>query len=271
MRPRVRVTAVLMMVIAARLALGSDVWTGGESARFYDPDGNLLPFGTYEEVEEFLRSAEIVAMERMTLGTSKENRLVTLRQGEHRAHAILRKRYEVKDTPTGGFVDSYLSELAAYELATLLGLDTVPPVVRRKGGSLQIWIENASTYADQRAAGREPADREYFGRQISDMEVFDNLIANIDRNPGNILIDGDGRVWLIDHTRSFAGQEELPAPERIVGCSRELQRRLRTVSDEAIRQAVGRYAKGHTSELLIRRELVLEVLDRQTADSEPRR
>jgi hypothetical protein len=35
--------------------------------------------------------------------------------------------------------------------------------------------------------------------------AFDSWIANVDRHPGNLLLSGDGKVWLIDHGHSFSG------------------------------------------------------------------
>jgi hypothetical protein len=37
------------------------------------------------------------------------------------------------------------------------------------------------------------------------MRAFDQLIYNTDRNLGNLLIDGDWRIWMIDHTRRSTG------------------------------------------------------------------
>lgn len=37
--------------------------------------------------------------------------------------------------------------------------------------------------------------------------IFDDWIANVDRNPGNLLIGSPGEVWLIDHGHSFTGPE----------------------------------------------------------------
>ena len=262
-RIRARLTSSFVVALGALLAAGSGGWAAAVMAQFYDLDGKPLPFQTHEEVERFLQSADIASTEKMSAGTNKHKRKVILQQGKHRARAILRTGYEIKRTAGGGFVDSYTSELAAYELAGLLGLDTVPPVVRRKGGSLQIWIENATTHASQRKSGLEPDDPESFERQLMDMYVFDNLIANIDRNPGNIIIDGHGKVWFIDHTRSFAGQEKLRYPDKITGCSRDLWLRLKSVSDEEIRQAVAPYVKSYVRELLVRRNLVVDALARQ--------
>jgi hypothetical protein len=233
---------------------------GAVEPQFYDKDGKPLAFGSYDEVEAFLEDAAIVWKEKMSAGTNKRKRKVMLQEGNKNARAILRTTYDIKDSPGGGFVDSYMSDLAAYKLALLLGLDNIPPVVRRKGGSLQIWIENATTDAARREAGEEPADPEGFERQVMNMVVFDNLIANTDRNPGNIIIDSHGKVWFIDQTRSFAGQEELRYEDKMTGCSRQLWEKLQSVSDAEIRDAVGPYARDYMSALLARRSMLVEAI-----------
>ncbi|NHZ73252.1 MAG: hypothetical protein GWP16_02130 [Nitrospirae bacterium] len=234
---------------------------------FYDPDGEPLPFKTLEEVEDFLDTADIVWKEKLESGTNKRKRKIMLEKGGVQAHAILRTGYEVKDSPGGGFVDSCHSEVAAYELSRLLGLESVPPAVRRKGGSIQIWIENATTDASRRKKGVEPKDPVAFEQQIQVMGVFDNLIANTDRNPGNILIDGDGKVWFIDHTRSFAGQTELKYPDRITGCDQEMWKRLQALSDAELTEAMRPYLRLYRNELLVRRQLVVQAIQSQI-DSE---
>ncbi|SFY31341.1 HipA family kinase [Azotobacter vinelandii] len=42
--------------------------------------------------------------------------------------------------------------------------------------------------------------------------VFDELIANADRNLRNLIMDGDGKIWLIDHEEALA--EPLSNPAR---------------------------------------------------------
>ena len=256
-----RVTRLLVGIgLVASLGLSLAGVAGAVEPRFYDKEGNPLAFNSYAEVEAFLADAAIVWKEKMSSGTNKHKRKVMLQADGKNARAILRTSYDIKDTPGGGFVDSYMSELAAYRLALLLGVDNVPPVVRRKGGSLQIWIENANTDAARRKAGQEPRDPEGFARQVMDMVVFDNLIANTDRNPGNIIIDAHDKVWFIDQTRSFAGQEELRYEDKLTGCSRQLWERLKSVSDEEIREAVGPYVKDYMDSLLKRRRLLVDAL-----------
>jgi len=254
-------SSVVVLVIAV-VSAGTLQRVAAAQVRFFDKDGKALPFNSYPEVEAFLENSAIVWKEKMSTGTNKHKRKIMLQEDNNKARAILRTSYEIKDTPGGGFVDSYMSELAAYKLALLLGLDNVPPVVRRKGGSLQIWIEHATTDAARRKAGEEPVDPERFEHQITDMYIFDNLIANTDRNPGNIIIDSQGKVWFIDQTRSFAGQTELRYPDKITGCSRSLWDRLLSVSDAEIGEAVGAYVE-YMPELLQRRELLVDAIARQ--------
>jgi hypothetical protein len=40
--------------------------------------------------------------------------------------------------------------------------------------------------------------------------MFDNLIGNPDRNAGNILIGLPGELILIDHSRAFTDDHQLP-------------------------------------------------------------
>ena len=264
MNLRVARSLVCFVAVSMGLALlGRVEPLFADKGQFLGVDGQALPFSTYPEVEAFLDNADVVWREKLTVGTNKHKRKVKLQQGSDEAHAILRTSYEIKPSPGGGFVDSYMSELAAYRLALLLGLDNVPPVVRRMGGSLQIWIEDATTDAARRKAGEEPADPETFERQLMDMVIFDNLIANTDRNPGNIIIDSQNKVWFIDQTRSFAGQKELKYSDKITGCSRELWSKLQEVSDADILDAVGPYVKTYRSELLLRRALLLDAITAQ--------
>ena len=61
----------------------------------------------------------------------------------------------VKHLPMGqraGFWEAYKSEIAAYELDRLLGLDMVPPTVERRVGgdlaSVQLWVEGCRVLKD---------------------------------------------------------------------------------------------------------------------------
>jgi hypothetical protein len=48
-----------------------------------------------------------------------------------------------------------------------------------------------------------------------------HLIANTDRNQGNLLIDDRWNIWLIDHTRAFR-RTSSSCTERLSTCERGL-------------------------------------------------
>jgi hypothetical protein len=93
------------------------------------------------------------------------------------------------------------------------------------------------------------------------MHVFDNLINNTDRNLGNFLTDDVGRVWYIDHTRSFSRVPTLPTPTRVDRCSRAVWERLREISDEEITDALSPHLESPEIEgVLARRHLLVDLL-----------
>jgi hypothetical protein len=110
-----------------------------------------------------------------------------------------------------GFKDSYKTNIAAYELDKLLKMDMVPPAVEReiqgKAGSATLWVEKIVD-----ATGPGPTDvesRAHWDAQLARMAMFDNLIANRDRNKRNMLRDDAWNLILIDHTRAFGPGAEL--------------------------------------------------------------
>ena len=125
---------------------------------------------------------------------------VELEFEEHRIHAVWKPlRANQFDT-----YESYPAEVAAYRLSKYLGLDMVPPTVRRKigrrWGSLQLWVDGHLTFAD--AEPTKPFDF-FHSDHVQLMHFFDALIDNPDRNAGNFLVDDQYRVVLIDHSRSL--------------------------------------------------------------------
>lgn len=125
---------------------------------------------------------------------------------EHRVHAVW-KPLRANEFES---YESYPAEVAAYRLSRYLGLNMVPPTVRRKigrrWGSLQLWVDDHRIYAD--AATTKPFDF-YQSDQVQLMRFFDALIDNPDRNAGNFLVDDQYRIVLIDHSRTmnFAATE----------------------------------------------------------------
>ena len=215
---------LLVVLLAGSLSAAQT----SNSLGWLDPDGKPLPFQSYVEVEEFLRTADIVSRERIDEGLNRFQKVLLEKDGI-RMHAIFR--------------DDAIFECAAYELAKLLGLDTVPPVVERKiqrtEGTLQAWVENVNTERVLRATtGVPPSGGINRWRWImlrQNIYIFDNLIYNEDRNIGNILIEPDWKLWMIDHTRAFRRWKELMNPEQVQFAERSLWEKLQTLDETEVR------------------------------------
>jgi hypothetical protein len=146
----------------------------------------------------------------------------------------------------------------------------VPPAVQRtvrgKPASVQLWVENGMDEIDREKKGIQPPDSRRYMLQLYQMHVFDNLINNIDRNMGNIVIDPDWRLWLIDHSQAFIRDKKLHAPQQVRRVERRFWDRLRSVSDEELDAAIEPYLGGPEREALLeRRRLLVELIEGKIA------
>ena len=245
-------------LVSADLALAVDPpkWLG--------PDGEPLPFQSDQEVVEFLARAQVVREKEISAGINTPYKL-TLEHGGITANAIFRSVSRTKTEGRGRdfdranplFRDSYHYEVAAYTVSRMLGLDNVPPAIlyeyKGRRGSLQLWIEEAESENERIARGGELASPASWYLQKQTMKIFDNLIYNFDRNNGNLLVDVRGKVWFIDHTRSFKRLPSLVTPEEIQVCDAELWERLQQLDKSAFRQALQEYLSGIELDALTKR------------------
>ena len=244
------------------------VWRG--------PDETRLPFATALEVADFLRGSKVVKVDRKRLpGSSQPHRLL-VENGGVRARAVFRTHHREEANghwETGEFVaflrDTWKNEVAAFDLSRLLGVPRVPPTalwrMKKKEGSLQLWIEKARPgwhFAEM----EKPSDPELWKKHLDSVRVFDALIYNVDRHELNMLIDASGRVWWIDHTRSFGRELELKKPEQIERCERSLWEGLRTVSAEALVTTLRPHMSQHEIDALLERRVKLVALLQQRID-----
>jgi len=227
------------------------------------PEGELLPFRTHEEVMEFLATAEIVQTEPVGSGTTKPRRVTLERDGVRaRAHfQAVDEEHERVRLSNGDHVmnltDSYRNDCAAYEMARLLGIEGVPPLVVRRvdgdAGRLQLWIEGTITEGERRTRGWTPPRRFDWMVRVQTMYLFDDVIGNVDRNQGNILLDEDFDMWLIDHTRAFQPRVEPRHLDRIQFVDRDVWERLRGLEREQVEDRLGEYISVFEMDELMRR------------------
>jgi hypothetical protein len=258
------VRSLLSLAVALGLVGPSPAWSqeGAAPAQAAaPPQGAKVWVGRYAEFEDYLRTAPIERMESVPVGVTKPLRALFTRPG-------LAASAAVKVLPPGlrnGIWESYRSEIAAYELDRILGLDMVPVTVERRVNAdlaaVQLWIEGTRTLndLDQRVRAR-PTD---WAIQICRQRVFDNLVANIDRNAGNLLVDGEWNLILIDHSRAFA-TDRMPFAKKMTCVDRALFEKLKALDEATLSARLEPWvlSAGTVRELLKRRDMIVAQLER---------
>ena len=205
-----------------------------------------------EEMERFLLNAKVVRTRGINTGINNTSR-ATLSDGQitHDAHIqtvdVAQTMFVPQRGPTElNFKDSYRYNIAGYRLARLLGLNHVPMSVERFVGrssaAVTWWVDDVLMDDGVRFKKGAPAEwnSSRTASQIHIMRVFDELIANQDRNVGNVLWTSNGKMWMIDHTRAFRLTPTLKNPKLLERCERGLLEALRGLTMENVTEAVGK-------------------------------
>jgi len=198
------------MAWVARCAVLVTLWFSAVvSAQLPAPAGTTesTPWlGQEQRIEEHLKHAGIASMKDIGTGVTRPRRayLTPSEPVESVAWKVL------PPGRRGGFWESYKSEIAAYELDRLLNMHMVPPTVERRiadeTGAAVMWVKGVKSVKE--LGGKVPSGPEW-GKPLRQMMMFDNLIRNIDRNAGNILVGRPGDLILIDHSRAFTTDKKL--------------------------------------------------------------
>jgi len=142
---------------------------------------------TKEQVKQFLQTAEVIKSKPSSKGITHPWRL-TLSNGtithdasfqsidEHKSEMKLASGKVEID-----FVDSYKYNIAAYQLAELVGLDDMLPVyVERKWqgktGSLSWWLPVKMDDVERVEKKIEPPDPDKWNNQMYRIRLFDELV-----------------------------------------------------------------------------------------------
>jgi hypothetical protein len=220
-------------VVAALIEAGAAVRTHATGQA--DAGANAKPWVAQRaRIEAALETAPIERLDEIGTGVTRPRRAHLERGG-------ILESFTWKVLPPGrrgGYWESYKSEIAAYELDKQLEMNMVPPAVERvvggERGAAVLWIE-ASTSVKQ-LGGTLPANR-VPGRDVRRMQLFDNFIGNPDRNAGNILIDAANNLILIDHSRAFISDRDLPVKfERV---DEDLWAAIQALTVERLRTVLG--------------------------------
>lgn len=218
--------------------------------------------GREAEIEAFLGTAPVVRVEDIPIGITKPRRAY-FEDGALVGSMAWKVLTQKPGQRRRGYEESHKAEIAAYRLSRLLGMHMVPPVVERrlKGetGAAVMWIENVRRW-DVHNPPKTPMRN--WSRQVSRMKLFDQLVANIDRNQGNLLHDGDGHLFLIDHSRAFTPRTAIRGLEGPSQVDRVLWSRIDALTREDLEAAVGDVLTStQINAMLKRRDLMRKQID----------
>ena len=216
--------------------------------------GSKIWIGHEREIEEYIKRARIDHVSDVPVGVT------------HPLHAFFvpggpAAGVVFKPLPPGqrdGYFESYKSEIAAYRLDRLLGLGMVPPTVereyQREVGSAQLWVENCKLL--KQVDPNSSKDIAAWNRQVYRQRVWDNLIGNIDRNAGNLLVDADFNLILIDHSRAFVSTLQMPFP--MTRIDREFFEHLKALTEQDVKTQLSGLLFDGPGALLKRRSYIVK-------------
>jgi hypothetical protein len=218
--------------------------------------------GRTAEFEEYLRTAEIDHFDTVPLGVTHPKRAF-FKSGGLVASAAW------KVLPPGrpsGYWESYRSEIAAYELDKLLDLRMVPVAVEKrwKGETAAaiLWLSPIHPWKEMEPRPK-PAK---WVAQVARMKMFDNFICNKDRNAGNLLVDDDWNLFLIDHSRAFVTDKDLAV--KMEHIDRGLWNRILALDEAQLTGAIGKWVeRGSIRAMLVRRDRMKTAIDKLVAAS----
>jgi hypothetical protein len=223
---------------------------------------------TKDQIKHFLLTAKVVTEHAAKKGITHTLRL-TLSDGTVTHDASFQSIDEHKTSmqlAAGtqlNFVDSYRYNLAAYELAEMIGIDNMLPVyVERKWkgdtGSLSWWLPVKMDEAERYARKISPPDLDAWNHQMYKIRVFDELIYDTDANLTNVLIGQNWEIWRIDFTRAFRTERELKDTKNLTNCDRQLFERLKALDASALAASTKGYlTKFEVEGVMARRDKIV--------------
>ena len=234
------------------------------------------------QIRAFLKDARVVRTRGTPKGVTAPKRL-TLSDGSIEHDAVFQAiddRKLVERLGGGGrqqttelnFVDSYKYNIAAYQLAVLLGLDHMMPVyVERRWngqlGSISWFVPTLMDESERIKKKIQPPSPPDWNNQMYRMRVFSALLRDTDRNLTNVLITHQWKVMMIDFTRAFRLQPELLHVQDLQKIDRQLFAKLESAPADEIKAAVGNFlTKSELEAVIKRRDLLVAHFRKQIAD-----
>jgi hypothetical protein len=227
---------------------------------------------TDQEMERFLKEARIIKTKDAGKGITSSTR-ATLSDGKitHDAHIQTidetKREFRSMKGVEFDFRDSWMFNVAGYKVDRLIGLNMVPVSVaghyRSSGAAITWWVDDVMMDEGDRLKKKlEAPDSRSWAVDTNLMRLFDELIANTDRNIGNMLYTKDWRLWLIDHTRAFRKLTTLKQPSHANRCDRQVFERLKALDRDTLRRETGKFLDdGQIRALLARRDAIVKRIE----------
>lgn len=225
---------------------------------------------TDAEMETFLLKGEVVRTRGTEKGVTNSVR-ATLSDGTltHDAHIQTVDESKMQFRGDSGvtefnFRDSWHFNIAVYKIDRLLGLNLVPVSVKRnwksEQGAFTWWVDDVLMDEGQRLKTKAaPPNAVCWSQQSRMLRLLDQLIDNVDRNLGNVLITKNWRIWAIDHTRAFRYSRTPKTLKSLTGVDRGVLARLEALDFDTVKRAVdGHITDNDVRNLLSRRDAIVE-------------
>ena len=219
---------------------------------------------TPEEQENFLKTAKVIRTRDAGKGVTGTLR-ATLSDGvlTHDASIqtvdISMTEFRSNRGTELNFRDSWRYNVAAYRLNKILQLGRIPVSIERnyngKPASFTWWVDDVLMDEGERLKTKAQApDAQAWNEQMWHVRLFDQLIQNVDRNLGNLIIDKSWSVWMIDHSRAFRLSNKPSAPKNLTRVERGAFERLKALDLAAVNAAVGDYLTSFEKRAMLQRK-----------------
>lgn len=236
------------------------------------------PALTRDQMKQFLLTAKVIKSGPAHKGITNTLRL-TLTDGTitHDAHfQPVDEHAATKEMASGrmemNFVDSYKYNIAAYELAAMLGLDDMVPVyVQRKyegkTGSFGWWLPVKMDEADRLKQKIPVPDPDSWNKQMYRVRVLGQLVYDTDANLTNVMIGEDWKIYRIDFSRAFRLYKDLQSVKDLVQCDRQLFTKLKALDgNELAVRTKGFLNKQEVQAVMSRRDKIVDHFQKMIAE-----
>jgi len=279
------VSAALGAVLLSGTLVAQQPATSAPASTAAVSAAKTLPILSDAEKERFLLKAKVGKTKGVSKGVTGSLK-ATLSDGTitHDAHIqMIDERLQQFSGSNGGvefnFRDSWTFNIVGYKIDRLIGMNLVPVSVARrhdyKEAAFTWWLddvmmdEQEHLKRKEEAQGKpnaaiqsEPPDIEIWNQQMQMVRLFDQLIANVDRNLGNLMITHDWRLWPIDHTRAFRTYHQLKTPANVTRVDRNVLERMKALDKETLKRETGKYLTTFEIDaLLARRDAIVKRIE----------